>query len=297
MKNISVTVFKLDSISELLVSLLVRMGCSRKNIICATDEDSFDRQNQPSKERIILLNDNILGVHSAEAWITDLAREYPCLIIAHRRKSHLSKRFFEIGIQEILQVDDISVNLLRKTMFNAIERHRLRKQLREISLVDSLTGVYNHRGFFSYAEQEIQLAVRLNTPVYLMYLDVDHMKWINDSWGHEDGDYILRQTASLLRMSFRQTDIIGRLGGDEFAVLSIQRGNGGEMAMLERLSCHLLERQKSWDKPYPFSFSIGVAHCDRPERDTLRKLLADADNEMYKHKHSQRGQPPLNLGN
>ncbi len=293
MKNISVTIFKLDLLSDLLVAMLVQMGCSRKNINCVTDDDPAVRQMQPSpKERIVFLDDNIIGAHNAEQWIKDLTREYPCLIIAHRQKSHQSKRFFEVGIQEVLQVDDLSVNLLRKTIFNAIERHRLRKQLREISLIDSLTGIYNHRGFFSYAEQEIHLAIRLNTPVYLMYLDIDHMKWINDSWGHEEGDYILREAAALLKLSFRQTDIVGRLGGDEFAVLSIQRGDDGEGAMLERLNHHLLERRKTWDKPYPLSFSIGVAHCNKPDKGALQKLLAEADSQMYINKTSQRGQAP-----
>ena len=296
MKNVSVNVFNLDPFSELLVAMLVRIGCSRKKIICATDDDPAVRQIRPSsKERIIFLSDSIIGGHIAEQWIKELTQEFPCLIIAHRQKRHLSKRIFEIGIQEVLQVDDISVNLLRKTMFNAIERHRLRKQLREISLIDSLTGIYNHRGFFSYAEQAIHLAIRLNTPVYLMYLDLDHMKWINDSWGHEEGDYILREAALLLTASFRQTDIVGRLGGDEFAVLSIQGGDDGEEAMLKRLNHHLLEKRKTWGKTYPLSFSIGLAHCNKPDKGILSKLLAEADSEMYKNKTNRRGQPPVDL--
>ena len=293
MNNIFVTIFKLDLFSELLVALLVRMGCSRGNIICTSDDSSIGQQIQPPpKERIVFLNDDIIGVHNAETCIKDLAREFPCLIIAHRQKSHLSKRFFEVGIQEVLQLDDLSVNLLRKTMFNAIERHRLRRQLREISLIDSLTGIYNHRGFFNYAEQELHLASRLNMPVYLMYLDIDHMKWINDSWGHEEGDYILRQAASLLKASFRQADIVGRLGGDEFAVLSLQHSADGKGAMLKRLNHHLIERRKTWEKPYPFSFSIGIAHCNTPDKGILPQLLAEADSQMYINKTSHRGHPP-----
>ncbi|MBE0557658.1 MAG: diguanylate cyclase, partial [Proteobacteria bacterium] len=101
------------------------------------------------------------------------------------------------------------------------ERRRMEEEIREMSLRDPLTELYNRRGFITLAEQQLRAANRANRRMLLAFIDVDDLKQINDKLGHEEGDKALIDTARIIRRTFRDSDIIARLGGDEFAVLAI----------------------------------------------------------------------------
>ena len=101
------------------------------------------------------------------------------------------------------------------------ERKRLEEKLQNMSLVDDLTGLYNRRGFFALSQQQLKIAERTKQKALLFFADLDNMKQINDALGHQEGDNALVEVASVLKETFRKSDIIGRLGGDEFAVLAI----------------------------------------------------------------------------
>ena len=168
----------------------------------------------------------------------------------------------------------------------------MRQQIREASLVDVLTGLYNRRGFLKRSEQELALAKRLNMRVVVVFMDVDYMKWVNDSLGHQEGDILLVEAANILRAVFRSTDVIGRLGGDEFAVLMLrQQENAGKRAT-ERLKTALNMYNSKRNSSYPLSLSIGQAECLKGEVVNLENLLAQADENMYKEKNTKRGQAP-----
>ncbi len=97
-----------------------------------------------------------------------------------------------------------------------------RKSLLALSLVDDLTGIYNRRGFSALAQQELKKANRIKRGMLLLFADVDDLKKINDSLGHQEGDLALIETANLLKETFREPDIIARIGGDEFVVLAAE---------------------------------------------------------------------------
>ncbi len=122
------------------------------------------------------------------------------------------------------------------------ERERSRRALeayaeevRALSLIDELTGLYNRRGFFTLAEQQIRLGQRARMRHHLFFADLDGMKVINDRHGHAQGDEALRDTARLLRKVFRESDIVARLGGDEFAALAASPTKTGPERVLQRL--------------------------------------------------------------
>ncbi len=118
------------------------------------------------------------------------------------------------------------------------EHVKLREELINLSLVDALTGLNNRRGFFHLASQQLKVARRTQNGVVLIFADVDNMKWINDSFGHQAGDRALVETADTFRRTFRESDIVGRIGGDEFAVLAVgaHTADCGEiLARLQRL--------------------------------------------------------------
>ncbi len=99
----------------------------------------------------------------------------------------------------------------------------MQEHLRIMSITDDLTGLLNRRGFFPIAEQQLKLANRSGTGLVLLFADIDNLKWINDKFGHKEGDAVLIDVSRAIKESFRDSDIIARLGGDEFAVFDVSR--------------------------------------------------------------------------
>jgi diguanylate cyclase (GGDEF)-like protein/PAS domain S-box-containing protein len=170
----------------------------------------------------------------------------------------------------------------------AVERTRTEEELREMSLVDELTKVYNRRGFMALAEQQIKVAHRTRKEMSLFYADLDDLKAINDSFGHEEGDAALVEAAGVLREVFRDSDIIARLGGDEFVVLAIDAAEGKGAALSRRLKEKTQARNARGDLAYPLSFSLGVVRYDPDRPCSLPELLTMADKRMYEEKTSKK---------
>ena len=167
-----------------------------------------------------------------------------------------------------------------------LERERLIGELRELSLVDPLTGLSNRRGFFAVANQELVLHARTGAPIYGVYMDVNRMKSINDHFGHKAGDEALRVVAAMLRSSFRGSDLIARIGGDEFCALTVE---GGPQPAIERVRTALAAHRSGDSARYRLGLSIGIAKFDPAHHSSVEDLLAEADRSMYeeKERHSR----------
>ena len=171
----------------------------------------------------------------------------------------------------------------RRLEADSVERERLISELEELSLVDSLTGLANRRAFFSVGAQQLKVHERTERSVYCVFIDLDDMKGINDRFGHQAGDDALRETATLLRSSFRESEFIARLAGDEFCVLLVEGDPDGP---IERLRDALRDREPTAAAPYVLSLSIGVARYDPSQHRAVEDLLAAADRKMYEAKLS-----------
>ena len=166
------------------------------------------------------------------------------------------------------------------------ERKLLEEKLQTMSITDELTGLYNRRGFFELASERLRLASKRHI---LFFADLDHMKWINDTLGHREGDTALATVAGLLKEAFRESDIIGRLGGDEFAILATGATEAEEEVLLARLK-HNVERFNVDHTPsFPLSLSIGLSRCEPGDPRHLEALLAEADESMYEKKGRRQG--------
>lgn len=163
----------------------------------------------------------------------------------------------------------------------------LERQIHDLSLRDDMTGLYNRRGFFLLAERELRLASRSQVPFYVMFIDLDGLKRVNDTLGHDVGSEFLRETAELLRRSFRESDIVGRIGGDEFAVAGAHSVEGVTAASL-RLESAASLRNKQPGHLYPLSFSVGHVVSDLSRLQTLEELLNRADSAMYARKRDKK---------
>lgn len=148
---------------------------------------------------------------------------------------------------------------------------------------DFLTGAMNRRYFYELLQMEIDRIQRYKHPFTMVYLDLDNFKQMNDKYGHEMGDEVLRTITSQLKSRLRRSDVIARLGGDEFAVLLPFTNLAGAEAAVRRLHTQLKDevRQRNW----PVTVSMGaVSYTAAPS--SLEHLLHLADKVMYEVKKS-----------
>ena len=163
-------------------------------------------------------------------------------------------------------------------------RSALEDELRAMSLRDDLTGLYNRRGFALLAEQRLKDSRRSESTLTIVYADVDHLKSINDSFGHNAGDIALVICAHALETTFRESDIVARIGGDEFVVLA--EANSRDIGTVSlRLNLELDRQTAESGLRFPVSLTIGSAHSEPPHALSLDDLLQQADEFLYEHKH------------
>ena len=172
-------------------------------------------------------------------------------------------------------------------MRDITERKEMEEKLRTMSVVDELTGLYNRRGFLTLAQREVKLAERTGKGLELFFIDLDGMKRINDTLGHQAGDNALIGTAAILRQTFRESDIMGRMGGDEFAVLAIDAADENRGGLIKRLRGALDAYNGPHAKEYELSLSVGTARFDPENPIPLDELITKADALMYEEKQGK----------
>lgn len=188
-------------------------------------------------------------------------------------------------------IRDDAGNLLRfyTTARDVTDRIELERKLELAAITDELTGLLNRRGFLLIAGQELRIAVRQKQGLAIVAADLDGLKRINDSLGHEHGDRAIRDVAQILRTTLRESDVIARLGGDEFVALAYDVDAERIAVVTERVR-FALERAPSVGT-YPLSLSIGVALLEPRSSRSLDDLMAEADQAMYVNKRARKATP------
>jgi len=168
-----------------------------------------------------------------------------------------------------------------------VECKRVEAEIREISFRDELTGLYNRRGFITMAEQQLKAAKRAKSQIMFVFIDVDDLKGINDTLGHKEGDKVLIDTATILRATFRESDILARIGGDEFAVLA---SDVTELSM-GAFSLRLQQGIDDWNgrefHQYQLALSWGAVTYVPESSLSLDQLISAADKLMYAQKKTK----------
>jgi diguanylate cyclase (GGDEF)-like protein len=214
------------------------------------------------------------------------APDTPMVVLAETHDEVLALESLRLGAQDFMAKDDLScVGLVRALRF-AMERHRLQKNLQTLSLIDDLTGLYNRRGFLALAEQHLRMIQRKGAAL-LIYIDLDDLKLINDSYGHLEGNRALIVAANVLRTCFRQSDILARLGGDEFCVLMTDAAQDSAQQVRKRLRerADFVNALSSWR--FRLSLSVGIADVPVVQQPSLDQLLRIADAQMYEDKRNK----------
>ncbi len=213
---------------------------------------------------------------------------------------YLTKPFERNELRARIEVGARVVALQQKLAENVEELNRtiveLRKaesEIRNLSMRDELTNLYNLRGFLALFEQHRNLARRTVTSFALIYGDMDGLKKINDVYGHNDGSEALRQLADILNRSFRDSDIIARIGGDEFIILVTTEADCDTAIPLARLQENLSNHNAQKRQPYQLSISLGSICVNPDNESTLDELLIEADKVMYENKRQKKERQQL----
>ncbi|MFC1880267.1 GGDEF domain-containing protein [Thermodesulfobacteriota bacterium] len=152
------------------------------------------------------------------------------------------------------------------------------ENLRELAGTDPLTSVANRRAFHNLANMELNKARRYQTPISVLYLDIDNFKQINDNFGHPTGDKLLGAVARTIKNNIRAIDIVARLGGDEFGILLAETAADSAALVAEKLTKKLLELMQ--DNGWPVTLSVGAVTFEILP-DSVDEMISTADSQMY----------------
>jgi len=214
------------------------------------------------------------------------APSVPFIALSGTPDNSLAAQALQLGAQDFLVKSEINPGLLARALLFAIARQQAQLHLRSLSLMDELTDLHNRRGFIGLAEQRLKLTSRQGVRSTLIFIDVDNLKYINDNFGHREGDYALQEIAALLRECFRESDIIGRLGGDEFCVLLSHTAETDDLLIRKRLFQLITRSNENSRRFYALSVSLGIVDMAGP--DELAQQISRADALMYEHKRAKR---------
>jgi len=249
----------------------------------------------------LLFADLDLGAGEDGITLVDRLRQsdlgVPAIMVTGSGSEARAVSAMKAGAYDYLAKNDLSPDLLARTIRNACnrlalerERERMTEKLVELSTTDELTGLPNRRLLTQRIEQEAARTRRTGRPFGLLMIDLDHFKEVNDRYGHQTGDDVLRQCAECLRRTLREVDFVARYGGEEFCAVLPESSAEGAVVVAEKLRavCEALP------EPVP-TISIGVAIWRNHE--TAEGLVQEADVALYRAKETGRnrvvaGGPP-----
>jgi diguanylate cyclase (GGDEF)-like protein len=165
-----------------------------------------------------------------------------------------------------------------------VELEESNRKLASSSIIDDLTGLYNRRGFFTFAGQLRSQAMRMGTGFLLFYGDMDDLKHVNDNHGHGEGDRAICGVAEILRGCFRKSDVISRIGGDEFIVLAPETPTDSSDTIVQKISDSVRTFNSVARMPYVLDISFGFAEFKKGSSMSIESLLSLADDDLYRKK-------------
>lgn len=184
-----------------------------------------------------------------------------------------------LGERDVLQLGPETVLRLMRAPGCDMD---MRVRQYEHSIVDDLTGVHNRRFFNDSLDHEMAFAIRHEHPLCVMLLDIDHFKAINDEFGHEAGDTILKQLAERIADALRNEDVFARLGGDEFAIVTRGLPLASAIEAAERLRTLVSGRPFHWhEREIECSLSLGGTMITNGESIGISAVLKRADENLY----------------
>ncbi|MDP3120019.1 MAG: diguanylate cyclase [Sulfuricurvum sp.] len=189
-------------------------------------------------------------------------------------------------------LDSVNQSLELKIQERTQELEQANKQLKELTLTDSLTQLSNRRSFETYFIDIYRLAQRNQIEISVIMCDIDHFKQINDTHGHTAGDMVLKEFAHIMKKSLnRGSDFIARYGGEEFVIILYDANSNDAKELCIKIQNNLKDSQNfesQWGKIGLITISFGIASIVPMEQDTSQNLIDSADIALYKAKNEGR---------
>ena len=281
-------ILMVDDSAEVLLQtqeLLTQVGYNVTT--CASGEEALEFLE---KERVdlVLLDINMPNLNGYEVCLRIRQRyaldDLPIIFLTTREDSDSITKGFHAGASDFVTKTSITDILLARVNVH-IRLARTLRYLRDISLTDDLTGAYNRRhGMYSLREWFAR-SKRYGTPFSMIYFDLNGLKTINDKYGHQAGDLLLRSVVTSCKKLLRESDLLFRMGGDEFMVLCPDTDKRGAFICAERM----LEAVKGVTiVDQSVSFAYGIAHSSEDYKD-MDEMLHSADTSMYECKKKMHG--------
>jgi len=203
----------------------------------------------------------------------------------------LTKEGHEVWVGQSTQLIVVDGHVLgfQAVARDIMDRKRMEAEILALSITDQLTGLHNRRGFLSLAWQQLKLSERNKNRMLLLFADLDGLKWINDTLGHEEGDKALIEAATVFKEIFRTSDIIARLGGDEYAALAVDINEAESEIFTARLQGLVDTQNNQENRRYRLSISVGCSYYDPENPCSIDELMASADKLMYEQKQNKKG--------
>lgn len=172
-----------------------------------------------------------------------------------------------------------------ETSLNA-EQNR-NNMLNIISMSDELTGIYNRRGFYIFANHALKAPENKGKSAAVIFADLDNLKKINDTFGHDSGDYAIVSVAGFMKNSLRTSDIVARIGGDEFAAFAICENKDIIQLLPERIKSLAHQQNLASDKPFNVTVSVGIYEVVCSEDANIQQFMDKADAALYLDKKNK----------
>ena len=284
-----------ESIRKFVVNML-----SQKGHQCVTANNGIEALDKMMGAKFdALITDIVMPEMDGIALTKEVSNQYqnfPVMVMTGYTDEYSAETAIASGAREFINKPfPVSEFLIR---FNKMMRDcKGEEELLALSLTDELTGLYNRRRFFILAEQYLKVAIREKKRAFLLFIDMDDLKWINDHYGHNEGDQALIALANILKKTFRESDIVARIGGDEFVAL-VESTDEASKILITRLYENIRDYNAKVSQDYKLSVSVGAAQFDPEYPISIDRLLSKADALMYAQKRKKREQESrLGVGN
>lgn len=244
--------------------------------------------NQKSFD-IILLDLGLPDSHGLEGLekLRESGNQVPIVLLTGYNDEKMAITAMKQGAQDYLIKGQVTPELLVRSIRYSIERYQLLTELQARSFADELTGLYNRRGFFQLGAQQLNRARRENQTGTFIFMDMDGLKRINDTYGHQEGDKALQALSEIIRKSFRGDDLTARLGGDEFVIMLSDEISDIE-PVITRMKCQIEDFNRMQQLTYDLSISYGMAPFSPDESHPLDYYLTKSDALMYEQKKEKK---------
>jgi len=248
--------------------------------ICKTLSDCINYLTKVGKKDVdVILLDLILSDSSGFDTFSKVyseASSIPILILTTPENEQIALKSIDSGAQDYLIKNQIDSNILIRAIRYAIERHRLLVELHNLSIVDELTNLYTERGFITLSQQMIKLVNRMDISMFMLYITIDDLDKINNEFGYCEGNITMKETADILKETFRESDVMAHLGGKEYVVLGVENPRPRAEILINRLNYTVQTHNNKPDRKYKLSLNAVMVRYEPKNPRTINDMLEEA---------------------